>query len=285
MSDSEIVINVKGPSELKLQLTINTDKTVADLKQAYCRQDDDQLSVYKIQSSHTIPHGQRTVHDPLTQLNSHMGYGVMAGLNPFADMGVNPNDPNMVRLILSDTLRPYGGSANEQLQSMMNSPEFLQQMSSMMSNPAIFEQALPQAREMFQSDRFRQMMSNPETLRSMIQMASMMRSAGIDPLAGPLGGPTQSGFPAPGNPTPQAANTASAPAAPGATPAASGTAPVPNPFGPLGDPSALMQLLGGAGGAGFGPGVGASPLPGAPPPEERFQVQLQVRTLTYIMAG
>jgi ubiquilin len=52
---------------------------------------------------------------------------------------------------------------------MMNSPEFLQQMSSMMSNPAIFEQALalnpqlssigPQAREMFQSERFRQMMS------------------------------------------------------------------------------------------------------------------------------
>jgi ubiquilin len=39
----------------------------------------------------------QNVHDPLTQLNSHMGYGVMAGLNPFADMGVNPNDPNMVR--------------------------------------------------------------------------------------------------------------------------------------------------------------------------------------------
>lgn len=35
--------------------------------------------------------------DPLTQLNSHMGYGAMAGLNPFADMGLNPNDPNMVR--------------------------------------------------------------------------------------------------------------------------------------------------------------------------------------------
>jgi ubiquilin len=38
----------------------------------------------------------QNVHDPLTQLNSHMGYGLMAGLNPFADMGVNPNDPNMV---------------------------------------------------------------------------------------------------------------------------------------------------------------------------------------------
>jgi ubiquilin len=39
----------------------------------------------------------QNVHDPLTQLNSHMGYGLMAGLNPFADMGLNPNDPNMVR--------------------------------------------------------------------------------------------------------------------------------------------------------------------------------------------
>ena len=51
---------------------------------------------------------------------------------------------------------------------MMNSTEFLQQMSSLMSNPAILEQALalnpqfasmaPHAREMFQSERFRQMM-------------------------------------------------------------------------------------------------------------------------------
>ena len=35
-------------------------------------------------------------HDPLTQLNSHLGFGAMAGLNPFADMGLNPNDPNIV---------------------------------------------------------------------------------------------------------------------------------------------------------------------------------------------
>jgi len=35
--------------------------------------------------------------DPLTQLNSHQGFGAMAGLNPFGDMGLNPNDPNMVR--------------------------------------------------------------------------------------------------------------------------------------------------------------------------------------------
>lgn len=39
-------------------------------------------------------------HDPLTQLNGHMGYGLMAGLNPFADLGLNPNDPNMVRALI-----------------------------------------------------------------------------------------------------------------------------------------------------------------------------------------
>lgn len=50
----------------------------------------------------------------------------------------------------------------------MNSPEFLQQMSAVMSNPAILDQIIasnpqlgamgPQAREMLQSERFRQMM-------------------------------------------------------------------------------------------------------------------------------
>ncbi|KAH9988183.1 hypothetical protein BJV77DRAFT_1061446 [Russula vinacea] len=294
MSDSEVVINVKGPSELKLQLTINIDKTVANLKQAiaeksdveadrqrliYSGRDDDKLSVYKIQSNHTIhmvkgaarstnasssaqsstpqplPNMQtgQNVHDPLTQLNSHMGYGLMAGLNPFADMGLNPNDPNM-------------------LQTMMNSPEFLQQMSSLMSNPAVLDQALalnpqyaamgPQAREIFQSERFRQMMSNPETLRGMMQMASMMRSAGLDPLAGPFGGST------PGIPNaPPASNTASTTAAPVGGPTTGATSPAPNPFGA--DPSALLQLLGGVQPSAVPPSADARP------PEERFQVQLQ----------
>jgi ubiquilin len=87
-------------------------------------QDEDILSVYKIQTNHTIhmvkgvsrPSGAsdsstapapqqlptmqtgQNVHDPLTQLNGHQGFGLMAGLNPFGEMGVNPNDPNMVRV-------------------------------------------------------------------------------------------------------------------------------------------------------------------------------------------
>lgn len=99
-----------------------------DIPSPFPSKDDDTLSVYKIQSSHTIhmvkgavratnasnsssttaggvapqqlPTMQagQNVHDPLTQLNSHLGYGAMAGLNPFADMGLNPSDPNMVRV-------------------------------------------------------------------------------------------------------------------------------------------------------------------------------------------
>ena len=66
---------------------------------------------------------------------------------------------------------------------MMNSPEFLQQMSSLMSNPAILEQALalnpqyasmaPHAREMFQSERFRQMMFASPTSAYLAMLISM----------------------------------------------------------------------------------------------------------------
>lgn len=81
-------------------------------------QDEDALSLYKIQSSHTIhmvkgasrtaassqqaPQPLPTMQtgqnpsDLLTQLNGSRGFEAMAGFNPFAQMGVNPNDPNMV---------------------------------------------------------------------------------------------------------------------------------------------------------------------------------------------
>ena len=55
-----------------------------------------------------------------------------------------------------------------QLQTMMSSPEFMQQMSSVMSNPAVVDQIIasnpqlasmvPQVREVLQSDRFREIM-------------------------------------------------------------------------------------------------------------------------------
>ncbi|KAJ6531745.1 hypothetical protein B0H19DRAFT_1188355 [Mycena capillaripes] len=329
----EIQINVKGPSELKLQITITTDKTVLELKQAIAEKsdveaerqrliysgrvlkDEDLLSVYKIQSTHTIhmvkgaarsgaastsaqpaaPQALPTMqtgqnpHDPLTQLNSHLGFGAMAGLNPFADMGLNPNDPNM-------------------LQGMMNNPQFLQQMSSMMSNPAIMDQIIasnpqmagmgPEARALMQSDHFRQMVSSPESLQRMLQMASMFNG---------MGGGGAPAFPAPGIPgaAPAANTPAAAPAAPAFPNLFGGGAGAGAPRAPAFDPALLAALMGGAPpatppaapAAGAGPGgnsleqtaalyqllngfggagAGAAPPPADPrPPEERFQVQLQ----------
>lgn len=94
-----------------------------------------------------------------------------------------------------------------------------------------------------------------------MQMASMMRGAGLDPLASPLGGsiPVAQGTPS----APSASNTTSTTATPVDGLAPGGMSQAPNPFGT--DPSALLQLLG-----------GAPPSTDARPPEERFQVQLQV---------
>jgi ubiquilin len=321
---AQIQINVKGPSELKLQITISTDKTVLDLKQAIAEKsdveadrqrliysgrvlkDEDLLSVYKIQSTHTIHMVKGTARsaestsqaaqplptmqtgqnplDPLTQLNSHQGYGAMASLNPFADMGLNQNDPNM-------------------LQTMMNSPQFLQQMTSLMSNPAILDQIIasnpqlaamgPQVREVFQSERFRELMSNPEQLQSMFQLSSMLQG-GNSPFGGAgmfggMGGGAGA-FPAPGVPNSAATGTRNTTQATDTNPSSAGTG-TRGPGGPGGlpdvDPAFLQSLLGGGlGGAGgfgglgggFG-GLGSPTTPAAPadsrPPEERFEQQLQ----------
>jgi len=219
---NEVSINIKGPSELKLTITIALDKTVRDLKQAIAERsdveadrqrliysgrvlkDEDALSTYKIQSSHTIhmvkgvarPAGTdpasapppqqlptmqtgQNPSDPLTLLNGPMGHGLMAGFNPFAGAGVNTNDPNM-------------------MQSLMESPQFLQQMASMMSNPALVEQLIasdpnlagmgPQLRMMFANPQFQQMISNPDSLRQMFQTAAQMRAAGFDPANVGMGG-------------------------------------------------------------------------------------------------
>jgi len=355
----DITINIKGPSELKLSITISPEKTVRDLKVAIAERsdaeadrqrliysgkvlkDEEPLSMYKIQSNHTIhmvkgaarPSGAgasastasstqplpsmqagQNPTDPLTLLNGPMGHGVMAGFNPFAGMGVNANDPNM-------------------MQGMLESPQFLQQMSTMMANPGIMDQLIqsdpnlrnmaPFMRQMLQSDEFRQRLANPEFLRQMFQMSQAMRSAGMMPGAGAGmfgGGAPAAGGGAPnansGNLFEQAAATGAGgggpaagglggnpfaslfgggawPAAGGATPggaagaegaAGGGAGGNASPFGMI-DPNLISQLLGAPGGLGGGGGFGglggdfgataSTPAAGGPPPEERFQVQLQ----------
>ncbi|KAG6889255.1 hypothetical protein C0995_002468 [Termitomyces sp. Mi166 len=329
----ELQINIKGPSELKLQIAITADKSVRELKEAIAAKsdveaprqrliysgrvlkDDDPLSTYKIQSGHTIhmvkgaasssssssattstqdggsaPRQQlptmqtgQLPSDPLTQLNSHRGWGAMAGVNPFADLGLNMNDPNM-------------------LQGMLDNPTFMQQMSSMMSNPDVLEQIIatnpqlaadPQrARAMFNSPIMRSILSDPQQLRQLLQM-----SASLQPGGNPWGsvGGGGSSFPAPGVPgsggasTATTANTNTAGAGTNATPqapafnplmwglpaagaagadGAAGTNANANPWGM--NPAMMQQFLGGYGGVGAAPAQPAD----SRPPEERFQVQL-----------
>lgn len=215
----------------------------------------------------------------------------MAGVNPFQEFGLNTNDPNM-------------------FQSMMNTPQFYQQMSSLLADPAILDQVIasnpqlaalgPQVRAAFQSPQFREMMSNPERLQQMMQMANTLRQAGFNPLSNPYGGPMAMPplpFQAPGMPSATSPPAQQNPSVPGATPNTTNPGAAPanqagsrlpgagagSPFGMM-DPALMQQLLamGPFGGGGFG-GFGGSPPPPAAsatpadarPPEERFQVQLQ----------
>lgn len=206
---------------------------------------------------------------------------------------------------------------------MLNSPQFLEQMSSVFSNPQIMDQIMamnpqvrgmdPQMRQMFQSDRFRQMMcvvfhfphsltswtdahafrSNPETLRTMLQMSSLMNEMGAGPTRGDgpggLGGLSGlsglGGLGGMANPTttPDQSTNASAtsqtPGTTGSTNPAGTTAGSP-PLNPFFNPAFMQQLLasgGPGGGGGLGGVFGAPSTPAdTRPAEERFQTQLEV---------
>lgn len=173
------------------------------------------------------------------------------------------------------------------MQTMLNSPQFLQQMSGVMANPAVLDQIIasnpqlaamgPQVREVFRSERFRQMMSNPETLRMMLQMSSLMRESGMGPGGGAPGlgglgalgglggaGGGNGGFPAPGLPStarqPQPGEGAGAGAQqPAGSPPPTAAGGFPGYFSPFGAPYAGGSEAPAGGDASAGLGAGAAP--------------------------
>ncbi|KAJ3243071.1 hypothetical protein HDU78_000846 [Chytriomyces hyalinus] len=147
------------------------------------------------------------------------------------------------------------------MDAMMNNPQMAAAMSAMMSNPQFMDMMIasnpqlanmpPEMRQFMQSDAFRRIMADPNTMRQMMQMAPIM-GGGMNPFA--------------------PANMAG-----GANPyAGAGAAPM-NPTGAGSfDPALLQMLMGGGAGAGGLGGFGGQPL--APPPanpEEAYQVQLR----------
>lgn len=197
--------------------------------------------------------------------------------NPLADL-TGARYAGYSQLPSGSMFGPDGGMNSnlpdpEQLNSMMSNPMFQQQMQAMLSDPQMLDFMIqqnpqlramgPQAREMLQSPFFRQMISNPQMMRSMMDMTR-----------GNVSGNATNAFPAPGaNPaatggdsTADAANTT------GDNTNATNPPPAGNPFAGL-FPNGIppidpLALFGGAG--------AAAPAPvDNRPPEERYENQLR----------
>lgn len=123
-----------------------------------------------------------TGNDPLAGLTGAR-YAGFAGL-PSASMFQNPpTQEDMIRQLQD----PHFASM---MREALNNPQFIDMMIN--SNPEL--RALgPHARTMLQSEQFRRMMTDPEQMRSMLQMQQMMGGMGL----GGMGG-GQNAFPAPG---------------------------------------------------------------------------------------
>lgn len=90
----------------------------------------------------------------------------------------------------------------DQMNDMLSNPNFAQMMNEALQNPQLVDMMIqqnpqlramgPQARQILQSDQFRQMITNPQALQ---QMAQMQRSMGMNPFGGAGG---EAAFPAPG---------------------------------------------------------------------------------------
>ncbi|OAV98275.1 hypothetical protein PTTG_00324 [Puccinia triticina 1-1 BBBD Race 1] len=284
-SDSKLSLSIslsKTVWDLKKLISESTNPTVEAENQRLIYsgrvlKDESLLSEYKIQSGHSIhmvkgaPRpsnptpatqqipsnlnaGQQIAGNPLAPLLNATNQ--IPGFNPFADLGINTNDPNMAM-------------------NMMNNPQVLQSAARLLEDPAIVEQMIasdprlqsmgPQVREMLRSPMFRQMLTNPDLMRG---MHGAMRGSGG---ASPFGDMNLAGAGGATDPI------AAALGAHATTPGATAGAPPANPAAGLGgmDPLALMNSpLGQMMQQGMGFPMAAPPPADPRPPEERFEVQL-----------
>lgn len=152
-------------------------------------------------------------------------------------------------------------ATEDQISEMLNNPAVAQSMNEALNNPAFIDMLIqsnpslrniPNARELIQSPMFRSMITNPEYMRAMTRMRSMMGG----------GGPGSNPFPAPGATDNTPSDAASSPAGGAAGAGAGAGGAGANPFGAFnpfmfGFPGAA----GGAGGAGTGAdGAAANPF-------------------------
>ncbi|KAF6064013.1 Ubiquitin family protein [Candida albicans] len=238
--------------------------------------DTETVTSYKVQNGHTIhlvktaPQQSTANQSSSTPANASVPSNIAAGqgsFNPLADL-TGARYAGYSQLPSASMFGPDGGMNSnipdpEQLNSMMSNPLVQQQMQAMLSDPQMLDFMIqqnpqlramgPEVRQMLQSPFFRQMMSNPEMLRSMMQMER--------------GNAEQTNaFPAPGaNPTTGESGNSGETTATPANPFAN---LFPNGIPPI-NPSALF------GGAAPAPAAAAAAPADNRPPEERYENQLR----------
>lgn len=178
--------------------------------------DGELLSKYNIKDGNTM-HLVRSAASNQRQTPANTDTPVSATASPAAATGIpqnfaagTGNDP-----LVGLTGARYAGFAGmpsleslahqpspEEIARRLEDPNFAQQMNEALQNPQMIDMIInsnpqlramgPQARQMLQSDQFRRMMTDPQSMRNMMQMQRMMGGGGG------FGAPGQEAFPMPG---------------------------------------------------------------------------------------
>jgi len=209
--------------------------------------------------------------------NPFSSLGQAGAANPFAQLGMNMGFAHGLN---NPGTSPFGGNLPpidpNMFNEMLNNPAVLNMLSSMFQNPQMMDMLFNSSPQLaaFNTPEFRstmnQMMSNPETLRSILQLSNMYGNMFPNGGAGAgAGAAAANPFSAFGQ-TPAANTNTSTTNTAGTTPGANTTTPA------MPDMSALLGMLGGM------PGMGATGTAGAAannaanqqPPEVRYSTQL-----------
>ncbi|KAI8361771.1 hypothetical protein BD560DRAFT_484122 [Blakeslea trispora] len=232
---STIHVNIKSSSDKKFIITIETDKTVLDLKTAIAEQTDvptdkqrliysgrvlkdhDSLSDCKIGDGNTVhmvkgsqpaakatPTTTPTANTPTTNNTTSTNTTTTTPANPFAGLAGMPADSQSNPFNMFGAGFGAGAMGNSfgmdptMTNQMLQNPMFAQYMSSVLQNPAILDNIIqtnpqlasmgPEIRTMMQSAEFRQMLSNPDMIRQMASMASLVQNNSPEQPANPFAG-------------------------------------------------------------------------------------------------
>ncbi|CAG8521853.1 1679_t:CDS:2 [Paraglomus brasilianum] len=282
----DITVTVKCANDTKYSVTIDTSKTVLDFKKAIAEncdtpperqrliysgrvlKDTDNLETYKIADGHTVhmvrgapPGGssssqQSSNNNSSQQQSAPPPQNAQPMFNPFANLGAPFGTPPF-----TNTTAPSATGAPLPFGDLFNNPAFLQQLTQMMSDPAVLDAVIAsnpqladmgsQVRAAMQNPALQSMMANPDFIRRMTEMYATMMTPPTD-FANVMGGLGTQGAPGANPGFNASANTGTTNTPSDSTNAASTN--TTNTSNPTAAPNPFLNLFN---------------------PAERYQVQLQ----------